>query len=173
MGGLQVLLTRRPLTAGQHSLCSEDIEKLIYKDEKHLPVTHQAAVRGRKTSNPPKSHNQEGWQNISAHSLETFNFNKLGPKNIASQMGFFSTVFSDFLTEAQKLFTRLCQTKNPSSPESFFRRLTEVHATILKILNHAKYSLTLCHFQHYFSEASCSRNFWLCYVVKQSLMIYS
>lgn len=51
-GRLQVLLTRS-LIASQHS--SEDIEKLRHKDEKHLSITHQAAVRGRNPSNPPKS----------------------------------------------------------------------------------------------------------------------
>lgn len=56
---MQVLLTRRSLIAGQRSLCSEDIEKLRYKDEKHLPITHQAAVRSRKTPNPPKSNTKE------------------------------------------------------------------------------------------------------------------
>lgn len=44
----------RSLIAGQHSLSSENTEKLKYKHEKQLPITHQAAVRSRKTSNPPK-----------------------------------------------------------------------------------------------------------------------
>lgn len=52
-----MLLTRRSLIAGQ--LSSEDTEELRYKDEKHLPITHQAAVRGRKASNPPKSNTKK------------------------------------------------------------------------------------------------------------------
>lgn len=54
-----MLLTGRSLIAGQHSLCSEVIEKLRYKDEKQLPSTHQAAVRGGKTPNPSKSNTKE------------------------------------------------------------------------------------------------------------------
>lgn len=68
----------RSLIAGQHSLSSENTEKLKYKHEKQLPITHQAAVRSRKTSNPPKPSTKKA--EILQLITQTVKFNKLGPK---------------------------------------------------------------------------------------------